>query len=157
MFILLITNEIDKKAIIKKDKKTIPKDLKLDLRPKCPPVYNQGSLGVCTMNSNAFLYEYYCKNVLKSDFVPSRFFMDYMCANVDGGEYDIGIDTFSVSASEHQQWYYYPGMTPDDVLVFKSYDSDGVIGRTCPHASFAHPNPLGELRRSIELRVLCFC
>ena len=34
MFILLITNEIDKKAIIKKDKKTIPKDLKLDLRPK---------------------------------------------------------------------------------------------------------------------------
>ena len=34
MFILLITNEIDKKAIIKKDKKTIPKDLKLDLRFK---------------------------------------------------------------------------------------------------------------------------
>ena len=31
-FILLITKEIDKKAIIKKDKKTIPKDLKLDLR-----------------------------------------------------------------------------------------------------------------------------
>jgi hypothetical protein len=28
--ILLITNDIDKKAIIKKDKKTIPKDLKLD-------------------------------------------------------------------------------------------------------------------------------
>ena len=50
---------------------------KLDLRPKCPPVYDQGSLDNCTMNSNAFLYEYYCKNVLKSDFVPSRFFMDY--------------------------------------------------------------------------------
>ena len=31
-FILLITKEIDKKAIIKKDKKTIPKDLKFDLR-----------------------------------------------------------------------------------------------------------------------------
>ena len=31
-FILLITNDIDKKAIIKKDKKTIPKDLKFDLR-----------------------------------------------------------------------------------------------------------------------------
>tara|TARA_B100000686_G_scaffold293387_1_gene322852 strand:- start:17 stop:178 length:162 start_codon:yes stop_codon:yes gene_type:complete len=29
-FILLITNVIDKKAIIKKDKKIIPKDLKLD-------------------------------------------------------------------------------------------------------------------------------
>ena len=33
-FILLITNEIDKKAIIKNDKKTIPKDLIFDLRFK---------------------------------------------------------------------------------------------------------------------------
>ena len=32
MFIRLITNEIDKNAIIKKDKNTIPKDLKLDFR-----------------------------------------------------------------------------------------------------------------------------
>ena len=32
--ILLITKEIDKKAIIKKDKNTIPKDLKFDLRFK---------------------------------------------------------------------------------------------------------------------------
>tara|TARA_Y100001954_G_C15239061_1_gene327187 strand:- start:78 stop:242 length:165 start_codon:yes stop_codon:yes gene_type:complete len=32
--ILLITNEIDRKAIIKKDKKTIPKDLKLDFKFK---------------------------------------------------------------------------------------------------------------------------
>ena len=71
--------------------------------------------------------------------------------------HDIGIETFSVSASDRQRWYYYPGMTPDDVLVIKSFDSEGVIGRTCPHASFAHPNPRGEPRRSIELRVLCFC
>ena len=34
IFILLITNEIDKKAIIKKDNKTIPKDLKLDFKFK---------------------------------------------------------------------------------------------------------------------------
>ena len=32
VFILLITKDIDKKAIIKKDKKTIPKDLKLDFK-----------------------------------------------------------------------------------------------------------------------------
>jgi len=71
--------------------------------------------------------------------------------------HDIGIETFSVSASDHQRWYYYPGMTPDDVLVIKSFDSQGVIGNTCPHASFTHPNPKGEPRHSIELRVLCFC
>ncbi len=71
--------------------------------------------------------------------------------------YDIGIETFSVSASKRHRWYYYPGMTPDDVLVIKSYDSAGVVGTTCPHASFVHPYPCGIARRSIELRVLCFC
>ena len=71
--------------------------------------------------------------------------------------HDIGIETFSVKASEHQRWYYHPGMTPDDVLVIKSFDSEGVIGTTCPHASFPHPQPKGHSRRSIELRVLCFC
>ena len=71
--------------------------------------------------------------------------------------HDIGIETFSVSASEAQRWYYYPGMTPNDVLVIKSFDSQGVIGNSCPHASFTHQDPQGEPRRSIELRVLCFC
>ena len=33
-FILLITNDIDRKAIIKKDKNTIPNDLKLDFKFK---------------------------------------------------------------------------------------------------------------------------
>ena len=33
-FILLITNDIDKKAIIKKDKNTIPKDFKFDFKFK---------------------------------------------------------------------------------------------------------------------------
>lgn len=71
--------------------------------------------------------------------------------------YDIGIETFSVAASDRHCWYYYPGMTPDEVLIIKSYDSAGVVGTTCPHGSFAHPDPQGIARRSIELRVLCFC
>lgn len=71
--------------------------------------------------------------------------------------HEIGIETFSVAHSEQQAWYYYPGMTPDDVLIIKSYDSSGVIGTTCPHGSFAHPSPTGIARKSIELRVLCFC
>ncbi len=71
--------------------------------------------------------------------------------------YDIGIETFSVAASDRHRWYYYPGMTPDDVLVIKSFDSTGVVGTTSPHASFIHPQPQNVARRSIELRVLCFC
>jgi len=70
--------------------------------------------------------------------------------------HDIGIETYNVKYTENQCWHYYPRMTNQEVLIIKSYDSDGVIGRTCPHASFQLPNPKGEPRRSIELRVLCF-
>lgn len=70
--------------------------------------------------------------------------------------HDIGIETFSVAASARHRWYYFPNMTPDEVLIIKSFDSEGVIGKTCPHASFAHPDATGEARRSVELRVLCF-
>ena len=71
--------------------------------------------------------------------------------------HDIGIETFSVAASNRHRWYYFPNMTPEEVLIIKSFDSKGVIGRTCPHASFPNPTPNAVPRRSIELRVLCFC
>ena len=72
--------------------------------------------------------------------------------------HDIGIDTFSVKFSPRQRWFYYPCMTPDEVLVLKAYDSAGVIGNACPHSAFANPqaDPASPARRSIELRVLCF-
>lgn len=72
--------------------------------------------------------------------------------------HDIGISVYQVASSPAHRWWYYPGMTPDEVLLIKTYDSDGVVGRGCPHASFQ--NPLASAatppRRSIELRVLCF-
>lgn len=72
--------------------------------------------------------------------------------------HEIGIETYSVKASGRQRWYYYPRMTRDETLVIKSYDSWGVIGGTCPHASFLLPDaaPDAPPRRSIELRVLCY-
>ena len=54
--------------------------------------------------------------------------------------HDIGIETFSVKYSEDQRWFYYPQMRPDEVLVFKAYDSAGVIGNTCPHSTFSNPS-----------------
>ena len=68
----------------------------------------------------------------------------------------LGVETYNVKYTANQCWYYYSRMTNQEVLIIKSYDSGGVIGRTCPHASFQLPNPKVEPRRSIELRVLCF-
>jgi C1A family cysteine protease len=51
---------------------------KVDLRPKCPPVIDQGHLGSCTANAlaNAHLFEQ-MRQKLGSAFLPSRLFIYY--------------------------------------------------------------------------------
>ncbi|HVM32898.1 MAG TPA: C1 family peptidase [bacterium] len=51
---------------------------KADLRPHCPPVYDQGQLGSCTANAIAAAVEFdQMKQSLPSVFVPSRLFIYY--------------------------------------------------------------------------------
>jgi C1A family cysteine protease len=51
---------------------------RVDLRPKCPPVYNQGNLGSCTANAIAAALEFdQIKQRLKDVFTPSRLFIYY--------------------------------------------------------------------------------
>jgi C1A family cysteine protease len=50
---------------------------KIDLRPHCPPVYDQGQLGSCTGNAWAGLVEFLLKKQGLSDFTPSRLFIYY--------------------------------------------------------------------------------
>jgi len=58
-----------------------------------------------------------------------------------------------------QRWYYYPRMTRDEVLLFKTYDS-ALDGRTrfTPHSSCKDPRAPGEAapRESLETRCLVF-
>ena len=72
--------------------------------------------------------------------------------------HDVGIETYSVKYSQDHRWYYYPQMRPEEVLVIKAFDSDGVVGSACPHCAFLNPLVQADAppRRSIELRVLCF-
>ena len=62
--------------ILLKKHSVLPKEV--DLRNKCPQVYNQGSLGSCTANAIAFIYQF---NELKENelniFIPSRLFIYY--------------------------------------------------------------------------------
>jgi len=67
--------------------------------------------------------------------------------------------TVATSSPKHR-WYHFPGMTRDEVVVFKTYDSIGEqpgngVG---VHSSFEDPTTEinAPTRESIEARVLCF-
>lgn len=58
---------------------------KVDLRPHCPPVYNQGNLGSCTANGIAGAIEFdRMKQNLKPAFLPSRLFIYYNERVIEG-------------------------------------------------------------------------
>ena len=58
---------------------------KVDLRPHCPPVYDQGQLGSCTGNAIAGAVQFDReKQKLKPDFVPSRLFIYYNERVIEG-------------------------------------------------------------------------
>jgi hypothetical protein len=59
--------------------------------------------------------------------------------------------------SNTHAWYYYPAMSPDEVLVFKSYDSRlDCHARMTPHCAFDDPTTPADAppRRSMEARCL---
>ncbi len=50
---------------------------KVDLRKKCPPVYDQGDLGSCTANAIGGAFQFEQLKQKADDFVPSRLFIYY--------------------------------------------------------------------------------
>jgi hypothetical protein len=68
-------------------------------------------------------------------------------------------ETYSVKYNPDHQWFYVPGMTVDEVLLLKCFDSktDG-RARFAPHSAFADPTTPADAppRESIELRTLVF-
>ena len=64
----------------------------VDLRPFCPPVYDQGNMGSCTANAAAGLLAYHNKRAYGKDTPPSRLFIykgtrDLMMTKGDSGAY----------------------------------------------------------------------
>lgn len=57
---------------------------KIDLRPQCPPVYDQGQLGSCTANAIAALYEFIANKQGFGDVLPSRLFIYYNERVIEG-------------------------------------------------------------------------
>ncbi len=64
----------------------------------------------------------------------------------------------AISFNENQRWYYVPRMRPDEVLVFKLYDSDASAVQWTAHSAFTHAgiSPDAPPRESIEVRTIAF-
>lgn len=56
----------------------------VDLRPQCPPVYDQGRIGSCTANAIAAALEFDMKKQGMPDFTPSRLFIYYNERAIEG-------------------------------------------------------------------------
>lgn len=55
------------------------------------------------------------------------------------------------------QWWYFPGMSRDEVLLIQLGDTDRDAARAAPHAAFADPTAHGAVpRHSIELRTFAY-
>jgi hypothetical protein len=71
-------------------------------------------------------------------------------------------DAIAISGSDAgaHEWHAFPGLTADEVVAFRTYDSEMVDAGTTyftPHSAFRDPDvPLGSpARASVELRVMC--
>lgn len=59
--------------------------------------------------------------------------------------------------SPQHRWWYFPDMTPDEVVLIKFYDSDHSRAWRCPHTAFTDTSRANaNERRSIEFRGIAF-
>ncbi|KAF7319523.1 hypothetical protein HMN09_00291700 [Mycena chlorophos] len=69
-------------------------------------------------------------------------------------------ETFVVKYNPKHRWTYWSGVTPEELILIKCFDSrqDGSVALFTPHTAFSDPRtPEGSpLRESIELRALVF-
>jgi len=65
---------------------------------------------------------------------------------------------FNLSYSPRHRWYYVPRMQPDEVLIFKLFDSDRERVQWTGHTAFDDPTAAADApaRESIEIRTISF-
>jgi len=65
-------------------------------------------------------------------------------------------ETYAVLHNKHHQWFYFPEMERDEILLFLHYDSVCSEHPAVPHTAFEDPGspPDAEPRESLELRML---
>jgi hypothetical protein len=86
------------------------------------------------------------------DEIPSG---DALFAPIEG-EDDMTAATIFRHSPDHR-WWYFPDMTPEEVILIKFYDSDHSLAWRCPHTAFRDTSrPDAHPRRSMEFRGIAY-
>jgi hypothetical protein len=80
---------------------------------------------------------------------------DALFAPIEGEE-DMAAATIFHHSPDHR-WWYFPDMTPDEVIFIKFHDSDHSRAWRCPHTAFRDQSrPDAKERRSMEFRGVAY-
>jgi hypothetical protein len=95
-----------------------------------------------------------CKaNSIKStDIVSANAFADYP------GEKEIQWEALMFKYNPAHEWYYYPDLTREELILFKHFDSDKTKAVRCPHTAFVDDSysPMMPPRISLDTRIIAF-
>lgn len=92
-------------------------------------------------------------SVAAEDLIDCRAIFDPL----DGSpEWSFG--NYLLAENPNHRWYYYPDMTPDEAIVFKTSESDPERAQLMPHGAFDNPlaGPDTPARVSLEMRGTCY-
>jgi hypothetical protein len=92
------------------------------------------------------------RSVASDDLVPGDAVFDAP------GAPEFSFEAYLVRHNAQHRWSYFPDMQPDEVLVFKAYDTDPAEPQCVPHCAFSDSTCLPDVppRASIEVRGFAF-
>lgn len=67
-------------------------------------------------------------------------------------------ENYVMKHSDKHQWYYFPKISPEQVILLKTYDSDKDVAQFVGHSAFEDPTTRegAPMRESCEIRTICF-
>jgi C1A family cysteine protease len=124
-----------------------PMPSKVDLRPGCPPVYDQKQLGSCTANAIAGAIEFnQMKQQMPDVFVPSRLFIYYNERVIEGTVREDsgamirdGIKTVSKQGAPHEVLW------PYDIAKFRTKPSKAAVADARKHPAVLYQRVTRDL------------
>lgn len=119
----------------------------VDLRPGCPPVYDQGQLGSCTANAIAGAFEFDQIKEKLPDFIPSRLFIYYNERVIEhdvqsdnGAQIRDGIKSVASQGVCPETFPNGLGLPVGDTWPYSDRNTDPDPCPTCPYAKKPSPS-----------------